>query len=127
MSTDYFSKSWILNFVVSFHQAQSSVLIGLRKLEKLGVPTKRPEDYFAEMVKTDDHMRRVREKLLGRQKVLEQKEKMRKMRELKKYGKKVRTRVEEKTFICLILLIILRFSMRFYRKEEQKRKPQWKL
>ena len=31
----------------------------LPKLNKLGVGTKRPEDYFAEMVKTDDHMQRV--------------------------------------------------------------------
>lgn len=73
----------------SYHQAQSSVLIGLRKLEELGVPTRRPEDYFAEMVKADDHMRKVRQCLLSRQKILEQKEKSRKMRELKKYGKKV--------------------------------------
>jgi rRNA-processing protein EBP2 len=58
-------------------------------LEELGVPTRRPEDYYAEMVKTDDHMRRVRQCLLSRQKMLEGKEKARKMRELKKYGKKV--------------------------------------
>ena len=73
----------------SYHQAQSSALTGLKKLEKLGVPTRRPDDYFAEMVKTDDHMRRVRQCLLSRQKVLEQREKARKLRELKKYGKKV--------------------------------------
>ena len=28
-------------------------------MEQLGVAIKRPDDYFAEMVKTDDHMRRV--------------------------------------------------------------------
>lgn len=65
-------------------------MAGLRKLEGLGVPIQRPEDYYAEMVKTDDHMRRVRQCLLSRQKVLEHKEKARKMREQKKYGKKVR-------------------------------------
>lgn len=43
----------------SYQQACSSVKIGLRKLEELGVPIQRPEDYFAEMVKTDDHMRKV--------------------------------------------------------------------
>ena len=43
----------------SYQQAQSAVAIGLRKLEELGVPVKRPDDYFAEMVKTDDHMRKV--------------------------------------------------------------------
>jgi len=28
-------------------------------MEELGVAIKRPDDYFAEMVKTDDHMRKV--------------------------------------------------------------------
>lgn len=31
----------------------------LPKLKEMKIPTKRPEDYFAEMVKTDDHMQRV--------------------------------------------------------------------
>lgn len=73
----------------SYHQAQASVLIGLQKLESLGVPTTRPDDYYAEMVKTDDHMRKVRQSLLSKQKILEHREKARKLRELKKYGKKV--------------------------------------
>ena len=38
----------------------------LPKLNKLGVGTKRPEDYFAEMVKTDDHMQRVNWKIIPR-------------------------------------------------------------
>lgn len=46
-------------FSPSYQQAQSAVVIGLRKLEELEVPTTRPDDYFAEMVKTDDHMRKV--------------------------------------------------------------------
>ena len=72
----------------SYQQAQSSVLAGLCKLEKLGVPTQRPDDFFTELVKTNDHMRKVRQNLLSRQKMLEQVEMARKMRELKKYGKK---------------------------------------
>ncbi len=86
---------------VSFRQAQSSVLIGLHKLEELGVPLQRPDDYFAEMIKTDDHMKKVRQSLLNRQKILEQKEKARKMRILKKYGKKVRF------FIMLIQIAVI--------------------
>ena len=48
-----------MSFCSSYQQAQSAAVIGLRKLEELGVPTRRPDDYFAEMVKTDDHMRKV--------------------------------------------------------------------
>lgn len=31
----------------------------LPKLKKLGIPIVRHDDYFAEMVKTDDHMQKV--------------------------------------------------------------------
>ena len=96
----------------SYHQARAAAAIGLRKLEELGIPTERPEDYFAEMIKGDDHMRKVkgcglgcgfitcvifdwcfkvREDLMSRKKMADNREKARKTRELKKYGKKVCT------------------------------------
>ena len=43
----------------SYKQAQVAMRKGLNKLKQLGIPSKRPEDYFAEMLKTDDHMQRV--------------------------------------------------------------------
>ena len=45
------------------------------------------------MVKADSHMRKVREKILSKQQSVELSEKMRKLRELKKYGKKVQQEV----------------------------------
>ena len=33
--------------------------MGLKRLRDLDVSTTRPDDYFAEMVKTDEHMQRV--------------------------------------------------------------------
>ena len=74
-------------------QAQAGWLEALAKLRKLGIPTKRPDDFFAQMVKDDSHMRRVREKILSKQQSVELSEKMRKLRELKKYGKKVQQEV----------------------------------
>lgn len=79
-----------------YRQAQASVLEGIPRLHKLGVKTKRPEDYFAEMAKSDDHMKRVREKLLEKQTIMERREKIRKLRDLRKYGKKVQHQVLEK-------------------------------
>lgn len=43
----------------SYNQALTSAQLGQQKMEELGVAIKRPGDYFAEMVKTDDHMRKV--------------------------------------------------------------------
>ena len=70
-------------------QAQAAVLEGIPRLQKLGIVTKRPEDYFAQMAKSDDHMKKVREKLLAKKIGMERSEKAKKLRELRKYGKKV--------------------------------------
>jgi rRNA-processing protein EBP2 len=76
-----------------YRQAQSCVLEAIPKLHKLRIITKRPDDYFAEMAKTDDHMKKVRENLIHRQTAIEASEKAKKLRELRKYGKKIQQEV----------------------------------
>lgn len=44
----------------SYKQALEAVNIGRAKLAAFGMPIDRPDDYFAEMVKSDEHMKRVR-------------------------------------------------------------------
>ena len=61
----------------------------------MNIATKRPEDYFAQMAKTDEHMQKIRQKLLSKQEVQEKIEKVKKLRELKKYGKKVQVEVQQ--------------------------------
>ena len=43
----------------SYNETLASAQLGLHKMEQLGVAVRRPDDYFAEMVKNDDHMRKV--------------------------------------------------------------------
>ncbi len=45
--------------VYSYRQAQAAVLEALPKLTKLGIKTQRPDDYMAEMSKSDVHMKKV--------------------------------------------------------------------
>lgn len=45
--------------VPSYRQAQAAVLEALPKLRKLQIPTRRPDDYFAEMAKSDQQMQKV--------------------------------------------------------------------
>lgn len=71
-----------------YQQAQAAVAQALPKLKELGVKTERPEDYFAEMVKSDDLMLRVRKRLVDEKEGIELSEKAKKQRLLKKYGKK---------------------------------------
>ncbi|KAJ8415599.1 hypothetical protein AAFF_G00425790 [Aldrovandia affinis] len=79
-----------------YRQAQASVLEALPQLLKLKIATKRPEDYFAEMAKTDQHMQKIRKKLIMKQTAMEKSEKAKKLREQRKYGKKVQTEVLQK-------------------------------
>lgn len=46
-------------FSDSYKQALEAVNIGRAKLAAFGMPIDRPDDYFAEMVKSDEHMKRV--------------------------------------------------------------------
>ena len=55
----------------------------------MNVPTKRPIDYYAEMAKSDQHMKKVKEVLLSKVAELEKRDKVRKLRQLKKVGKQV--------------------------------------
>ncbi|XP_044156928.1 probable rRNA-processing protein EBP2 [Bufo gargarizans] len=79
-----------------YRQAQAAVLLALPRLIKLKVSTNRPEDYFAEMAKTDQHMQKVRKKLQAKQISMEKSEKAKQLRALRKYGKKVQVEVLQK-------------------------------
>lgn len=87
------SKDPILNDFkreMQFHrQAQAAVVEGIQKLHALGVTTKRPDDYFAEMAKTDEHMQKVRKHLLAKQEGQAKSEKVKQIREQRKMGKKM--------------------------------------
>ena len=55
----------------------------------MGIPTKRPDDYFAEMVKTDRHMQKVKRKMIHQQQEILESEDRRKQKANKKFGKQV--------------------------------------
>lgn len=43
-----------------FHrQAQAALIEGVARLTAMRIPTQRPDDYFAEMAKSDQHMHKV--------------------------------------------------------------------
>ncbi|KAK2744411.1 rRNA-processing protein and EBNA1-binding protein ebp2 [Myotisia sp. PD_48] len=58
-------------------------------LKKEGIPFSRPTDYFAEMVKDDEHMTKIKKKLYDEAASKKASAEARKQRELKKFGKQV--------------------------------------
>lgn len=79
-----------------YRQAQATVLDALPLLSQHGIATKRPDDYFAEMAKSDQQMQKIRKKLITKQMNLEKSEKAKKLREQRKFGKKVQVEVIQK-------------------------------
>ncbi|XP_059666996.1 probable rRNA-processing protein EBP2 homolog [Cornus florida] len=59
------------------------------KFDSARLPFLRPSDYYAEMVKTDNHMEKVKGRLLSEKKKIEEAEERRKAREAKKIAKEV--------------------------------------
>lgn len=73
----------------SYKQALHSADAARALAVKHKLPFTRPSDYFAEMVKSDSHMERIRQRLLNEQAGIKKSEDKRKEREGKKFGKQV--------------------------------------
>ncbi|KNA03619.1 hypothetical protein SOVF_207440 [Spinacia oleracea] len=72
-----------------YTQALQGTREAFAKIESKGIPYLRPSDYYAEMVKTDAHMGKVKSKLLVEKKQIEEQDERRKSREAKKISKQV--------------------------------------
>jgi len=63
--------------------------------DELHIEFKRPNDYFAEMVKSDQHMQKVKSKLITEKKTIEQSEERKRQKDMKKYGKQVQVQQQQ--------------------------------
>ncbi|CAE6449626.1 unnamed protein product [Rhizoctonia solani] len=79
-----------LNRELAFYkQALDTANAARSKFAAAKLPFTRPADYFAEMVKSDSHMERIRQRLLDERAGIQKSETAKKQRELKKIGKQV--------------------------------------
>ncbi|OXV07734.1 hypothetical protein Egran_04499 [Elaphomyces granulatus] len=79
-----------LNRELAFYKVCQAAAISARKLlKKEGIPFSRPKDFFAEMVKSDEHMGKIKEKLFEEAAAKKAAAEARRQRDLKKFGKQV--------------------------------------
>ena len=79
-----------LNRELAFYkQSLEAVNHARPRLKKESVPFSRPVDYFAEMVKSDEHMGKIKQKLVDEAAGRKAAADARKQRDLKKFGKQV--------------------------------------
>lgn len=82
---------------ILFHrQAQGAAIEGIKKLHALGIVTKRPDDYFAEMAKSDEHMQKVRANLIAKKEGQAKSERIKQLRQQRKFGKLIEKQVKVK-------------------------------
>ena len=74
-----------------YNQALNAVKAGRKALDAAGVVHMRPIDFMAEMVKSDDHMGRVKQHLLFESQKMESFEKRKQQKEYKKYSKQLQS------------------------------------
>ncbi|KAG5366476.1 rRNA-processing protein [Yarrowia sp. B02] len=72
-----------------YKQGLEAAQTARKELLKAKVPFTRPLDYFAEMVKSDEHMEKLKQKLIEEATSKKASEEARRQRDLKKFGKKV--------------------------------------
>ncbi|ORY81479.1 eukaryotic rRNA processing, partial [Protomyces lactucae-debilis] len=75
--------------LVFYKQALTHARVARTLIQKEGGAWERPADYFAEMVKTDDHMERIRKEQVAEATGKKASAEAKKQRELKKFGKQV--------------------------------------
>lgn len=75
-------------------EAKSACILGLELLEKHGIPTARPTDYYAEMAKSDKQMEKVKKKLVQKSEEQDRREKLRKLRDQRKKGKEIQQEIK---------------------------------
>ncbi|KAI8871032.1 eukaryotic rRNA processing, partial [Ramicandelaber brevisporus] len=69
--------------------ALAAARIGRKRVLDSGAPFARPDDYFAEMIKSDAHMTKVRQSLINEAQSIKASEEAKRQRELRKFGKKM--------------------------------------
>ena len=74
---------------LSYKQSLWAAQNAYKLFRSSSVPFTRPTDYYAEMLKTDDHMEKIRQKLLDESAGIKASEAAKKQRHLKKFGKAV--------------------------------------
>lgn len=75
---------------LEFYKAcQDAAVTARGLLKKEGIPFSRPGDYFAEMVKTDEHMEKIKKKLYDEAAAKKASAEAKRQRDLKKFGKQV--------------------------------------
>ena len=74
----------------AFVELSGSAVAELKEnCDKWKIPFERPIDYFAEMIKSDSHMLKIKNNLLHEKRSVEESEERRKQREQKRFGKQV--------------------------------------
>ncbi|KAJ3095458.1 rRNA-processing protein and EBNA1-binding protein ebp2 [Physocladia obscura] len=72
-----------------YKQALEAAQLGYMHLRKANVSIHRPDDFYAEMIKSDEHMNKIRQKLVDEANAIAASERAKKLRDAKKFGKKV--------------------------------------
>ena len=73
----------------------TAVHLARARFHELNVPFDRPADYFCEMLKSDQHMQKIKEKLIFEERKMEAFEKRKENQKMRKFAKQVKAHQQE--------------------------------
>jgi rRNA-processing protein EBP2 len=79
-----------------YNVARANVMKAMEICVQAKVPIDRPEDFFAEMIKSDDHMKQVKSRLLKQQQKIQKFEEKKGAMENKKFHKAIKQFTQQK-------------------------------
>lgn len=88
---DEFTREYLFS-----EQAKEAAAKAIARMRELDIPSEIPKTYKGELVKDEKQMAKIRDNLKSKKDAIEISEKMKKLRELKKIGKKIQTEVLQK-------------------------------
>ena len=72
-----------------YQQALFAANEAKKRIHQAKISFSRPDDFFAEMVKSDEHMEKIKERLVEEAQSIKKSEEAKKMRDMKKFGKQI--------------------------------------
>ena len=82
--------------VLFYNMTRENVMKGMQVMVQAKVPISRPDDFFAEMLKTDDHMVKVKGRLLKQKMKIQKFEEKKQSMENKKFHKAIKSFTQQK-------------------------------
>uniref|UniRef100_A0AAF5PXN6 Uncharacterized protein n=1 Tax=Wuchereria bancrofti TaxID=6293 RepID=A0AAF5PXN6_WUCBA len=108
--------------IIFYKQAEKAAQIAVSRLRGMGVRVFRPTDYYAEMVKSDQHMQKIRQRMAEIEESKQKLEAIRRIREEKKFAAKVQKKAGFISFFVIRIFAVFYLLIQVIERKQSEKK-----